>query len=41
MTVTGPSEEADGYVWWPVVLVADTSVTGYVAEEFIDLVVEE
>ena len=41
MTVTGPSEEADGYVWWPVELEADTSVTGYVAEEFIDLVVEE
>ncbi len=41
MTVTGPSEEGDGYVWWPVVLVDDPSVTGYVAEEFIDLVVEE
>jgi Bacterial SH3 domain len=38
MEITGPSEDADDYTWWPVALVNDPSVTGYIVEEFIDLV---
>jgi quercetin dioxygenase-like cupin family protein len=40
MRITGDSEEAEGFVWWPVELVADPSVTGYIAEDFIALVEE-
>src|SRR5215217_5378361 len=35
MTITGPSEEGGGFVWWPVTLVDDESVSGYVAEDFL------
>jgi Bacterial SH3 domain len=40
MRITGEAEEADGFVWWPVELVDDPSVTGYIADDFIDLVEE-
>jgi mannose-6-phosphate isomerase-like protein (cupin superfamily) len=36
LTITGDSEEAEGYVWWPVELDEDPSVTGYIADEFFD-----
>jgi hypothetical protein len=38
MRITGDSEEADGYVWWPIELVDDPTVTGYIVEDFIQLV---
>ncbi|HEY7032739.1 MAG TPA: SH3 domain-containing protein [Thermomicrobiales bacterium] len=38
LTITGPSEQGGDYTWWPVKLVDDESVTGYVAEDFIQLV---
>jgi uncharacterized protein YjlB/mannose-6-phosphate isomerase-like protein (cupin superfamily) len=38
LTITGPSEEGDNYTWWPVALVDDPSVTGYVAEDFLEKV---
>ncbi|MCC6675380.1 MAG: SH3 domain-containing protein, partial [Thermomicrobiales bacterium] len=41
LRITGESEEGDDFVWWPVELVDDTSITGYIAEDFIDLVIEE
>lgn len=41
MRITGESEEGDDYVWWPIELVDDPSITGYIAEDFIDLVTEE
>lgn len=41
MRVTGDSEEADDFVWWPVELIDDPSTSGYIAEDFIDLIVEE
>lgn len=37
LVVTGPSEEGSGYVWWPVQDAADPSISGYVAEDFIEL----
>ena len=40
VTITGPSEEGGDFVWWPVALVDDPSVTGYVAEDFIEKVEE-
>ena len=40
MRITGESEEADGFIWWPVELVEDPSVTGFIADDFIDLVDE-
>ncbi len=41
LRITGDSEEAGDFVWWPVELVADTTVTGYIAQDFIDLIDEE
>jgi hypothetical protein len=38
LTITGPSEKGGDYTWWPVKLVDDESVTGYVAEDFVQLV---
>jgi hypothetical protein len=40
MRITGEGEEADGFLWWPVELADDPSVTGYIADDFIDLVEE-
>lgn len=37
MTVTGPSEQGDNFVWWPVQDVNDPSIAGYVAEDFLSL----
>jgi uncharacterized protein YjlB len=38
MTITGPSEQGSDHTWWPVKLVDDESVTGYVAEDFLEKV---
>lgn len=35
LTVTGPPEEGDGIVWYPVQANDDEAVTGYIAEEFV------
>lgn len=37
VTITGPSEDDGTYIWWPVSLDDDPSITGYVAEDFLDL----
>lgn len=37
VTITGPSEDDGIYIWWPVSLDDDPSVTGYVAQDFLDL----
>lgn len=36
--ITGPPVEADDYTWYPVQLVADASVVGWVVQEFIEVV---
>jgi quercetin dioxygenase-like cupin family protein len=36
LTITGSSVTADGYTWWPVQEVGDPSLTGYVAEDFLE-----
>jgi hypothetical protein len=36
LTVTGPSEEGDGYIWWPVSLNEDPTITGYVVNDFVE-----
>ena len=36
LTITGPSEEGSDLTWWPVTLVDDTSVSGYVADDFLE-----
>ncbi|MGD9714523.1 MAG: cupin domain-containing protein [Thermomicrobiales bacterium] len=41
MRITGESEESGDFVWWPVEIVDDPSITGYIAEDFIDLVDEQ
>ncbi len=41
MRITGEPEESGDFVWWPVELVNDPSITGFIAEDFIDLVIEE
>jgi mannose-6-phosphate isomerase-like protein (cupin superfamily) len=38
LIITGPAEQGGDLTWWPVMLAADNSVTGYVAEQFIQLV---
>lgn len=38
MTITGPSQQGSGHTWWPVSLVDDPTVTGFVAEDFIQKV---
>jgi mannose-6-phosphate isomerase-like protein (cupin superfamily) len=40
VVITGASEEAEDYTWWPVALVDDESVSGYVVEDFIEKVEE-
>lgn len=37
VTILGPSEDDGTYVWWPVSLDDDPSITGYIAEDFLDL----
>jgi len=34
--ITGPSEEGDDRTWWPVTLVDDESINGYVADDFLE-----
>jgi hypothetical protein len=36
LTITGPSEEGSDLTWWPVTLVDDESVSGYVADDFLE-----
>jgi hypothetical protein len=38
LTISGPSKQGNGHTWWPVTLVDDPSVSGYVAEDFIQAV---
>lgn len=40
LIVTGPAEEGDGFVWFPVQSVDDPSITGYVAADYIALAEE-
>ncbi len=35
LVVTGGPEDGDGITWWPVAIAEDTSISGFVAEEFI------
>lgn len=37
VTIMGPSEDDGEYVWWPVSLDDDPSITGYIAQDFLDL----
>lgn len=37
LTIIGPSEDDGTYVWWPVSVDDDPSITGYVAQDFLDL----
>ena len=37
MTVTGPSQTADGFTWWPVQDASDPSISGFVAQDFLSL----
>jgi quercetin dioxygenase-like cupin family protein len=37
VTILGPSEDDGEYVWWPVSLDEDPSITGYIAQDFLDL----
>jgi len=37
LTVTGPSEQGSGITWWPVQDVNDSTITGYVADQFLSL----
>lgn len=37
VTILGPSEDDGTYIWWPVSLDDDPSVTGYIAQDFLDL----
>jgi mannose-6-phosphate isomerase-like protein (cupin superfamily) len=37
VTILGPSEDDGTYVWWPVSLDEDPSITGYIAQDFLDL----
>ena len=37
MTITGPSQQADGFTWWPVQDVNDPSISGFVAQDFLSL----
>ncbi|CAA9578616.1 MAG: hypothetical protein AVDCRST_MAG49-4470 [uncultured Thermomicrobiales bacterium] len=38
LVVTGPPEEGDGFVWYPVQALDDATIVGYVAELFLELV---
>ena len=35
MTIDGPAVDGDGIRWWPVHVTSDPSISGYVADEFI------
>jgi quercetin dioxygenase-like cupin family protein len=37
VTILGPSEDDGVYIWWPVSLDEDPSITGYIAQDFLDL----
>jgi hypothetical protein len=37
LTIIGPSEEGGDYTWWPVSVDDDPSITGYIAQDFLDL----
>lgn len=37
LTILGPSEDDGEYVWWPVSVDDDPSITGYIAQDFLDL----
>ena len=37
VTILGPSEDDGTYLWWPVSLDEDPSITGYIAQDFLDL----
>lgn len=37
VTITGPSEDDGEYIWWPVSVDDDPSITGYIAQDFFDL----
>lgn len=37
VTILGPSEDDGEYIWWPVSLDDDPSITGYIAQDFLDL----
>lgn len=41
LLITGDSVEGEEYVWWPISFVDDPSITGYIVEDFIELVPEE
>lgn len=37
LTIIGPSEDDGEYIWWPVSVDDDPSITGYIAQDFLDL----
>ena len=36
LTITGPSEDDGEYIWWPISVDDDPSITGYIAQDFFD-----
>jgi quercetin dioxygenase-like cupin family protein len=37
LTLLGPSEDDGEYIWWPVSVDDDPSITGYIAQDFLDM----
>jgi mannose-6-phosphate isomerase-like protein (cupin superfamily) len=37
LTILGPPEDDGEYIWWPVSVDDDPSITGYIAQDFLDL----
>ena len=37
VTIEGPSEDDGEYIWWPISVDDDPSITGYIAQDFLDL----
>lgn len=37
LTIIGPPEDDGEYIWWPVSVDYDPSITGYIAQDFLDL----
>lgn len=37
VTILGPAEDDGEYIWWPVSVDDDPSITGYLAQDFLDL----
>ena len=37
VTILGQSEDDGEYIWWPVSVDDDPSITGYVVQDFLDL----